>query len=110
VVPSARINKETQMVIYRVGPLSCAKIVGTLYAVIGLFAGAAFSLFALAGGFVAENSPMAGFGAMLGIGAVSAIIALPIFYGLLGFVTTLIGAWIYNVVASAVGGVELDIR
>lgn len=98
------------MVIYRVGPLSCAKIVGTLYAVIGLLAGAVFSLIAMVGGFAAEHSPVAGFGTILGLGVVGALVALPVFYGLLGFVTTLIGAWIYNVVAGAVGGVELDIR
>jgi hypothetical protein len=42
------------MVIRRVGPLSCAKIVGTLYVVLGLVIGGIFSLVALAGGFGGE--------------------------------------------------------
>ena len=40
----------------------------------------------------------------------AAIIVLPIFYGVLGFVFSLIGAALYNVVASVVGGVELDVQ
>jgi hypothetical protein len=31
-------------------------------------------------------------------------------YGIGGFVMTLIGAWLYNVVAELVGGIEVDIR
>ena len=46
-------------------------------------------------------------GMLFGAGAV---ILLPIFYGVLGFVTTLIGAALYNVVASVVGGVEIEVQ
>ena len=93
------------MVINRVGPLSCAKITGTLYAVLGLIIGACFSLFALAG--FASDRTGAMFGALMGVGA---MIVLPIFYGVMGFITTLIGAWLYNVAAGIVGGVEIDVR
>ena len=95
------------MVIRRVGPLSCAKIAGTLYAVIGLIVGAFFSLFAIAGGFGANSDTGRTFGAMIGVGS---IIVFPIFYGCLGFIGTLITASLYNVVANAVGGVEIDIQ
>jgi hypothetical protein len=44
---------------------------------------------------------------MVGVGA---IIVLPIFYGGLGFVGTLIAAWLYNVIAGVVGGIELDVQ
>ena len=37
------------MTITRVGPLSCAKVAGLLYVVIGLIAGGLFSLFSMAG-------------------------------------------------------------
>jgi len=46
-------------------------------------------------------------GVLFGVGA---IVALPIFYGLLGFIFALIGAAVYNLVASWVGGVELDVQ
>jgi hypothetical protein len=95
------------MVINRVGPVSCAKITGTLYAFLGLIIGAFFSLFALAGGMGSDRAGGAALGAMMGIGA---IVMLPILYGCLGFVASLIGAWLYNVVAGLVGGVEIDVR
>ena len=73
----------------------------------GLLVGCIVSLIALVGGFASETFQAAGLGAMFGVGA---IIILPIFYGGLGFVMTLIGAWIYNVLAGLVGGIELDVQ
>jgi hypothetical protein len=95
------------MVIKRIVPLSFAKIAGTLYAVMGLIFGCLLSLVALGGGFASNTSRIPGLGAMVGVGA---IVILPILYGCIGFVATLIGAWIYNVVAGVVGGIELDVQ
>ena len=94
------------MVINRVGPVSCAKITGILYALMGLIIGAFISLFALAGGMTSNRAG----GAMLGALGVGAIVMLPLIYGLCGFVATLVGAWLYNIAAGIVGGVELDVR
>jgi hypothetical protein len=95
------------MVIKRIGPLSCAKITGTLYAILGLVFGGIFSLAALAGSFASNNSTGAGIGALLGVGA---IVIFPFLYGGIGFVSTLIAAWLYNTVAGFVGGVEMDLE
>lgn len=38
------------------------------------------------------------------------IITLPILYGLLGFVGGVIGAWIYNIIAKWIGGIEIDLE
>lgn len=95
------------MVITRVGPLSCAKVAGVLYAAMGLLFGGVFSLVAMAGGFAASGSDRAPFAAVFGIGAV---ILLPILYGCMGFVMTLVMAWLFNVVVGVVGGVEVDTR
>ncbi len=92
------------MVIKQVGPLSCAKIAGTLYAIIGVVIGAIFSIISLASGFGANSSGSAAFGALMGAGA---IVAFPILCGGMGFLTTLIAAWLYNVLAGLVGGVEV---
>lgn len=97
------------MVIRRVGPLSCAKIAATLYAVMGLIVGAIFSLIGISG-FVtqaSEPSPFGPFGAMIGAGS---IIFFPIMYACIGFVGSLIAAALYNVVAGMVGGVEVDVQ
>ena len=56
-------------------------------------------------GFAGSGMPTGGlFGMMFGVGA---IIILPICYGLVGFIGTLIAASIYNGLAKLVGGVVL---
>jgi hypothetical protein len=35
-------------------------------------------------------------------------VLFPILYGVMGFIFTLIAAWIYNGVAGMVGGIEID--
>ena len=94
------------MIIRRIGPMSIARLSGMLYAVMGLVLGGIISLIALAGGFASGNDHAAQFGGFIGVGAV---LVLPICYGLLGFVATLIAAWLYNVAAGVVGGIEVDI-
>jgi len=95
------------MVINRIGPMSCARISGTLYALMGLILGAIFSLVALAGGFSAESSEEAGFAPVFGV---AAIIVLPLLYGSLGFIATFIAAWLYNALAGVLGGIEIDLQ
>ena len=91
------------MVIRRVGPLSCAKVAGLLYLIVGLVIGACVSLFAMAGcSRVAADGlfPM-----FMGAGA---IVILPIFYGVFGFIGTLIMASLFNLVVGITGGIEVD--
>jgi hypothetical protein len=101
--------KERMMVITRVNPLSAAKVAGLLYVVVGLIAGALFSLVAMGGAALGaaggEDSAM--FGALFGVGA---IILLPICYGIFGFIGTLIMTWLFNIAAGMVGGLEIDAR
>ena len=92
------------MVIRRVGALSFAKVTGLLYALLGFIIGACISLFS----FVGSSFGPRGSGAMGALFGAAAIIALPIFYGILGFISSLIGAALYNLVAGWVGGVEID--
>jgi hypothetical protein len=47
------------------------------------------------------------FGALFGVGS---IVFFPIFYGCIGFVSTLIMAALFNVAAGVVGGVEVEAR
>jgi len=97
------------MVVKRVGPLSVAKNIAVLYALIGIIIGAFFSLAAVAGAFA--NADDSGVGAgIAGIIGVGAIVAFPIFYACLGFVGSLIAAALYNMVASMVGGIEIDLE
>jgi len=95
------------MIVRRIAPLSVAKIAAMIYAVLGLVFGAVFSLIALAGALASDLPRGGGFGAMLAAGG---IVLFPIFYGAMGFVVTLVGAWLYNVAAGVVGGIEIEVE
>jgi hypothetical protein len=96
------------MIVRRVGALSLAKLMGALYVLVGLFFGAIVSLISVLGGaFVPSDESSGMTGALFGA---AAIVVLPICYGLLGFLTSLIGAALYNAVASVVGGVEIEMQ
>jgi len=101
---SPGLRKEHVVVIRRVGPLSCAKIAGLLYLILGFVFGACISLFAMTGLFAggAGDGPLPMF-----FGAAT-IVVLPIFYGVGAFVGALIMASLFNLVAGMIGGVEVD--
>jgi hypothetical protein len=97
-------GRSKDVVIRRVGPLSCAKVAGLLYLILGFVFGAFVSLFAL-GGLLASQSEAPFGGVLFGAGA---IVILPICYALFGFVGTLIMASLFNLVAGITGGIEVD--
>jgi len=94
------------MIVRRMGPMSLAKLSATLYGLIGLLIGGVISLVSMVGGAMAGNEA----GPMGMLFGVAAVILLPIFYGCIGFVTSLIGAGLYNLVAGWVGGIELEVE
>jgi hypothetical protein len=88
-----------------VGVMSVAKIMGLLYACMGLMFIPIFLLFGLLGTFAGQDkTPFAGiFGVVLAI-------LMPVLYGAMGFVAGAIGAVLYNVLAKWVGGFELELE
>ncbi len=98
------------MVLIRVGVWSVAKVLGALYAGMGLLIGGIVALISLAGAGIAgrtDTSESAMLGAMFGVGAV---VLLPIMYGVFGIIFGALSAWFYNVFAGIVGGIELDLQ
>ena len=100
------------MIVKRIAVLSLAKVMATIYGGLGLVFGLIFSFFALLG--AAFGSAMqeatgmeALFGALFGVGAV---IILPVFYGLIGFLGGLLTGALYNLAARFVGGIELEVE
>ncbi len=93
------------MKLKRIGVISCGKVSGVLYGGLGFIFGAIFSLIAFMGAAFGSGSNFGAFGAFMGIGA---IIFLPLFYGLIGFIGGIITAWLYNIVAEWTGGLEVE--
>lgn len=94
--------------IKRIDVLSFGKLMGALAAVGGLIGGAFVSLMALAG--VGMNAASGGGGGGAGIlfGA-GAIICFPIMYAVIGFLMGMLEAFVYNLVAGAIGGVKIEL-
>jgi hypothetical protein len=80
--------------IVRVSPLQSAKVMAALYFVMSI----PFVLFMLAMPMPAGSMPT------------WVVIAMPLFYIVFGFLFSLLGAWIYNLVAGVVGGFEYTTR
>ena len=83
----------------RLGVLSCAIMLGTLYALMGLIGGVMISFISL----IAPGST-----AGLWSGGVP-IILLPLLYGFVGLIFGAISAVLYNLIASVTGGIEMEL-
>ena len=93
----------------RLGIFSVAKVFTLLYAGIGLLIGALFSLLSIVGsvlGSMIEGEANPLLGMLFGVGA---IIVLPIFYGILGFIGGVVSAALYNFCAGLIGGIEVEL-
>ena len=98
------------MVLKSVGVMSCGKIGGTLYGLMGVLIGGIFALVSTLGLALGQGSSSeapAWFGAFFGVGS---IILFPIIYGIMGFIGGLITAVLYNVLAGFVGGIEMELQ
>jgi hypothetical protein len=98
------------MVVRRVGVLSCGKVVGTIYACVGVIVGAIFSLMSITGVGAAALSGDGKSALLAGFFGLAAIIVLPLLYGFLGFLCGVIAAWAFNVSAGFTGGLELEVE
>jgi hypothetical protein len=84
--------------IRRFGVGQTAKVFGLLYAIVGLVFVPIFAM-------VATFAPRESTGG-LGLGFA---VAMPVLYGIMGFISAAIGCAIYNVVAGWVGGIEVEL-
>lgn len=92
--------------IKKVGVFSLGKMLGLLYALLGLIIGALFSCFSLLGSaaMISQSGSEGAFGLIFGLGG---IIFFPLIYGVMGFIGGLLVGVLYNVIAGLVGGIEL---
>jgi hypothetical protein len=100
--------------IKRIAPLQAGKMLGVLYACIGLIFLPFFALAGVAGAFAQQSQQAQAAGAapaaivaamMFGFG-----IFMPVFYGIFGFIFGVISAAIYNLIARWIGGIEVEVE
>lgn len=87
-----------------VGVLSCAKIFTIVHAVIGILAGFFFLLFGVVAAALAPAQQKLGM-----VAIVVLAVLMPVFYGVLGFVIGALWAFVYNLAAQSIGGLELQL-
>ena len=92
-------------IVKSVGVLSVAKILGLIYACMGLIFAPVLLLFGMLGSLLGQDkNPFAG---MVGV---TLALLIPVIYGAMGFIIGAIGALLYNLFAKLVGGLELELE
>jgi hypothetical protein len=104
----------TNLTIKRVGVLSLAKIFCVIFLVIGLIVGVIYGLFIMIFGaaIMSQMGGDASGAAAVGgvIGGLAAMVIMPLFYGVLGFVIGAIYALVFNAASGFLGGLELQVE
>jgi hypothetical protein len=92
----------------KIGVLSAAKIQGTIMACISLLFVPFILLAALLGGLASmgDRNP---FGAVGVVGGIVLACLIPVFYFVVGFIGGAISAFVYNLVAGRLGGLEIEL-
>lgn len=96
----------TKLTLKRIGVMSLAKIYTIMMAVVGLIMGLYIAIMEAV--FPITQTGM-GEPMGTGLGWIN-IIIVPIIYALIGFVSGVLGAWLYNLIAKWIGGVELEFK
>jgi hypothetical protein len=86
-----------------IGVLSAAKIFAVVQAAVGILVGFFFLLFGVIGTAIVPGQQKLGM-----IGIIVIAVLMPVVYAVLGFVMGAIWAFVYNLVADAIGGLELE--
>lgn len=103
--------------IKKLGVLSVGKMYAVMALIISLLIAIPYGLFiiifSVIGG-VGAGSRDGSAGLMLGGGGIVfgiiVMIGIPIMYSIIGFISGIIGALIYNILASFVGGIEIEVE
>ena len=93
----------------KITPLQSGKMLAVVYGLGSLLFVPFFLLAGLFASFAPKSQgapPMPGF---LGFGMVFILLA-PVLYVFMGFITGIIGAYIYNLVAKWIGGIEFEVE
>jgi hypothetical protein len=107
----------TNITIRRLGVLSVAKMEGLIMLVVGLIIGVVYGLIFMIWGAVLSSLLSRSDNQVAALGGVTTVVigvvimvAVPIFYGTVGFIGGAIGALIYNGAARIVGGIQIELE
>jgi len=95
------------MELKKIGILSLGKIAGLFGVIYGLLAGILVSVVYAKLEAFPQMTEQLGLISQLGY---SSIIILPILYGIIYFISGIVTAFIYNLLAGWIGGIELELR
>jgi hypothetical protein len=100
----------TRLVVHKFNAMQIGKLIGILYAGIGLLVGLLVAAMTFLGGLL-QSITGTDLSAALGFGlGVAAIVALPVLYGIMGFLAGAIAALLFNFASSIVGGAVLEVE
>lgn len=99
------------MIVKRIGILSCGKVMGVIYAVLGLIFSVPFGLVMVMGAIIGHNVEEAAPPIAIWAVGFAMIFLMPILYGVMGFISGIVTAWLYNTLGVKVaGGLEVDLE
>jgi hypothetical protein len=88
-----------------IAPLQLGKMMGIGYGLMGLLFCPVFLIMSL----VASHVPNQQHVGIMAFGTGFALL-MPVFYGVMGFVLGVISAFVYNVIAKWIGGIEVEVE
>jgi Transmembrane domain of unknown function (DUF3566) len=89
----------------RIAPLQLGKIMGLCYGIMGL----CFCPIFLVISFFAPHASNQQGASVFAFGTAFALL-MPVFYGVMGFVLGIISAFVYNIIAKWIGGIEVEVE
>ena len=96
------------MLIRKIDPVSAGKVIGVIYAIIGLIMGIIVSISTI---FIRTTMWSSFFyNRMMPSAGIFAFILYPILYGIFGFISAAIFAIIYNIVVTWVGPLDIETK
>jgi len=106
------MNEVIKRRIKRIAPLQAGKMLGALYACMGLIFLPFFAIAAVAGAFAPQSQHAQGAPATALISGIMVAcgIFMPVLYGIMGFLGGILCAAIYNLFAGWIGGIEVEVE
>ena len=93
-----------------IAPVQAGKVLGVLYGGVGLIFVPFFVIAGIAGAFAGQGQETSSAAGAFAAGMMLFMaILFPVIYAVFGFIGGVVGAWLYNLIARWVGGIEFEV-